>query len=311
MNSLILIGFFGVVAFVVSLTIRQIEPGVWYRFNIRSDVSALYAPILALLGAVTTLFSILYYYLSFGLVNPRSLLVARDVAFPAPEQPLPEALPAKPKVLSTPDLRISPIRSSRSLIIERSIVSRLREEIREQGRRSNINLIAGIITATLGVAILIWLSLESTKQLLSSSPLSAQIKSNQIVKLPESAYWAAFFSRSLVSVTCNIFAFFFLSTYRRNLSEVRYFQNELTNVQAKLLALSLTTDSNMKSVRAEILRKLSEVERNFVLRKGETTVDLGVKGLDQKELEGLSEILGRFAVAASDLKRPVQKQHDQ
>lgn len=111
-------------------------------------------------------------------------------------------------------------------------------------------------------------------------------------------------SRLLLSVTSSVFAFFFLSTYRRNLSEIRYFHNELTNVQARLLVLESLKAPLEAGVRSDILKAISETERNFVLAKGQTTVDLMQKSFDQEETSAYLKIIDKMADILAKFEPP-------
>lgn len=107
-------------------------------------------------------------------------------------------------------------------------------------------------------------------------------------------YTGAFLAKLALSVSSNVFAFFFLSTYRRNLSEIRYFHNELTNIQTRTLAVYVAAEKLLEKPLADALKTLSTTERNFVLKKGETTTDLSVKGMDKDELGALTAALTDF-----------------
>lgn len=107
-------------------------------------------------------------------------------------------------------------------------------------------------------------------------------------------YSGAFLAKLALSVSANVFAFFFLATYRRNLSEIRYFHNELTNIQTRTLAVYVAAEKMLDKPLADALKALSATERNFVLKKGETTADLTVKGMDKEEVGALTAALTEF-----------------
>jgi hypothetical protein len=105
-------------------------------------------------------------------------------------------------------------------------------------------------------------------------------------------YWGAFLARAALSAAAGGFAFFFLSTYRRSLGEIRYFENELTNVQLRLIALEMSDRPEFAQTRREILLNLARTERNFVLRAGETTAELALSDLDRAETAALAGLVG-------------------
>lgn len=137
---------------------------------------------------------------------------------------------------------------------------------------ANINLIFGTCAALIAFIILV-----------------ASIFIPTSSKLDDRVFGAIFASRIATSFTASVFAFFFLSTYRRNLSEIRYFHNEMTNIESKLLAFRMFNErqpSDQKQADAayiSILEGFSETERNFLLKKGETTTDISHRELDLRE----------------------------
>ena len=151
------------------------------------------------------------------------------------------------------------------------IVNRLRREISDLRLRSNINLVIGM-AITAGGLYLLW----STVSMLDSSVLLKQLASegaesdgkflkNLILPI---------LPRILLVIFVEIFAYFFLRLYKDGLSEIKYFQNELTNIESKLAAVEFSyITSNVNSLNIS-LEQLSRTERNFILEKNQTTVEL-------------------------------------
>jgi hypothetical protein len=69
-------------------------------------------------------------------------------------------------------------------------------------------------------------------------------------------------------------AFFFLNQYRSTLADTKYISNEITNIDLKLLSLIVVTksDAPQTSAISKILQELAKTERNFALKKGETSI---------------------------------------
>lgn len=89
-----------------------------------------------------------------------------------------------------------------------------------------------------------------------------------------------FVSRLSVVIVIEIFAYFFLNLYRGGLQEIKYFRNEMTNIMSRQIALQAAMPKLDTDTIARIVLNLAETERNFVLKKGESTV-----GLEQNRLE--------------------------
>ncbi|WP_426027221.1 hypothetical protein [Brevundimonas sp. TWP2-3-4b2] len=166
--------------------------------------------------------------------------------------------------------------------IARGLCNRLMSEVAAQGRKANTNLAVGAALAAMGAGFLVWLAVEASQKMgvISSETPNAML------------YWGAMASKIDLAVTANTFAFFFLATYRRNLTEIKYFQNELTNIESKLIASSISKSNKSVDVKSVISSFLA-VERNFILKRGESTADLTLKSLDAREIEVLAGLVGR------------------
>lgn len=170
------------------------------------------------------------------------------------------------------------------------MVTRLKNEIRDQGKRANLNLGLGIIAAIISAGVLLWLTV-----LASNNDTPAQ--HHFIMR-----YWGGFASKVLLSSTFSLFAIFFLSTYRRNLSEIRYFHNELTNLDARLYAVKQCEDAKSEATKMKILEGMGATERNFILKKGETTIDLLQKQMDHDDVLSMLQFAENLTELARDLK---------
>ncbi|QUM81699.1 hypothetical protein HWV01_16115 [Moritella sp. 5] len=149
----------------------------------------------------------------------------------------------------------------------KNTLKRIYSEIDSLSRRGNLNLSLGITTTIIGLTILGYFVVE-------------------IDSIPEDklAFIAHFIPRLSLVLLIEIFAYFFLKLYKSSLSEIKYFQNEMTNVEAKLVAIkcSIITEDT-KSTSAVIL-ELSRTERNAVLEKGQTTAEIEKSKIEQQNI---------------------------
>lgn len=134
---------------------------------------------------------------------------------------------------------------------------RLSAEIDALKRRGNTNLFLGILITGAGVTTLVLT--------LTSSPTGVASAWD---------FFSHYFPRLTLVVLIELFAYFFLRLYKSNLDDVKYFQNELTNIEAKHVALQAVFFAEDKSLLADVVRNLSNTDRNHLLKKGETTVEL-------------------------------------
>lgn len=148
---------------------------------------------------------------------------------------------------------------------------RLKKEIRDLRLRANVNLIFGILI-TFGGLYLLW---DTVAILDSSEELkNAATGNSEMDQIFYKSFVLEFIPRLTLIVFIEIFAYFFLKLYKSGLGEIKYFQNELTNIDAKILALHASSFLPASDGLSNILEKLSSTERNYILEKGQTTVDL-------------------------------------
>lgn len=136
-------------------------------------------------------------------------------------------------------------------------LKRLGREVQALGRRGNLNLALGTATTVAGLVLLGYFVLLTTVDL--TEPKTFAIR---------------FIPRLTLVVFIELFAYFFLRLYKSSLLEIKFFQNEMTNVELKAVALLAAahlpdTDALLKS-----LETLGLTERNRILEKGQTTVEL-------------------------------------
>jgi hypothetical protein len=62
--------------------------------------------------------------------------------------------------------------------------------------------------------------------------------------------------------------------HREACDDIRYFQNELTNVESRQLAFNAAMHGSCRGSWRHVVHALCDTERNFPLKKDETTVGL-------------------------------------
>jgi hypothetical protein len=140
--------------------------------------------------------------------------------------------------------------------------SRILDHISKLRNNSVTNLFIGIGIAIVGVAILF----SAIFQI--DSFVDASKKTFDI------AGYLTFALLPKLSVTLfvQIFSYFFLVMYRSNQTDIRYFQNEITNIDITAGAIILYLKNKTAANSKVILTHLSKVERNRVLRKNERSI---------------------------------------
>lgn len=145
---------------------------------------------------------------------------------------------------------------------------RLKKEIILINRRNDTNLIIGILASVAAI---------STLSLAIFYP-------DDTSTLHGIHFFLHIAMRISIAVFIEIFAYFFLKLYKNGLDEMRYYQNEITNIDMKWSALHVAYNSNENDFVEEPIKSLSSTERNFILKKGETTIGLEKEKLEKNEV---------------------------
>lgn len=97
--------------------------------------------------------------------------------------------------------------------------------------------------------------------------------------------------RLTLALFLQIFAYFFLRLYKSSLSEIKYYQNELTNIETKRLALNVALRKDGTDLLKEVVTNLLATERNHILTKDQTTVELEKARLEKDQTSKLLKVL--------------------
>lgn len=141
------------------------------------------------------------------------------------------------------------------------IRTRLTNEIESLSRRANLNLTIGISSSTLAIGFLFY------------SGWYLQIEYNE----KWFNFITFFIPKFSLLVFLGTFSFYFLNLYKSNLNVIQNYQNELNNVDFKIISiisLLLSSHKEKEIHLKELITNISNVEWNRVLKKDETTVEL-------------------------------------
>ncbi len=117
--------------------------------------------------------------------------------------------------------------------------------IDNQRRNSNIHLVLAIIISLVGVSILVAASLNGVDAYKFSA------------------------TQSGLAVVCLLFVVVFFSQYTTAQTRIKFFQNELTNLNARISAFQLSYLLEETEAVAEIIKDLTRTERNFRMGKND------------------------------------------
>jgi hypothetical protein len=150
--------------------------------------------------------------------------------------------------------------------ISKETIKRLNDKISLLRDRSALGLIVGSITSAVTLLIL-WLFISSTNKLLSPSS-DPQV----IYTIADNHFFLLIIlPRISAVVILELVALAFFNIAYTSFHQIKYFHNEITNIEMKSMAIEA---SQIEKVPIELLEELIKTERNYILRKGETTVDI-------------------------------------
>lgn len=153
------------------------------------------------------------------------------------------------------------------------VVARLENEINRLNRRGGINLSLGAFIAFLGI---IYLGFTVT------NPVDYEDNIKYLIyMIPKITF----------VFVIELFAYFFLRLYKSSFDEVKYFQNELTNIDSKVLGIKYLNNIKNEELMIEVVKNLMGTERNFILEKGQSTVLLDKYKISNDEIKNALEIV--------------------
>src|SRR5579863_468990 len=153
---------------------------------------------------------------------------------------------------------------------------RLINESSRIDRISRRNLYFGIVFSGFALTFLAW-------------PLVAQTIYPALHNEDISRWIAqSYLPRIAVGLLLQFVGFFFLRLYVANENDLKHNRNELTNIEAKMMALQLSKTADTAS-KKEVIKTLLKTERNFTLKRNERTISADVN--EYNDIKALLERL--------------------
>lgn len=151
---------------------------------------------------------------------------------------------------------------------------RINDELIRLRKSANINLVIGSLSTTIAIFSLTY------------EVFFSEINFKETVNL-----LSHYIPRISLVIFIEIFAFFFLKLYKTNLLEIKYFNNEKTNIDFKLITLKTALfQEDTKMIRL-CLSELIKTERNFILKKDESTVEIEKFKSDKNDNQILANLV--------------------
>jgi hypothetical protein len=149
---------------------------------------------------------------------------------------------------------------------------RLIQELAAVRHRSTTHLVIGVFAIAVAVGIL------APAVLFEAAP--SDIVQAGIHLMP----------RLILSLFVGAFSTFFLQLHKAAANEIRHYQNELTNIDMRLIALDRAGDAELGIV----IKTMAGTERNPVLKKGDTTAELEQSKIDSQNSQELLAAIQRL-----------------
>lgn len=159
---------------------------------------------------------------------------------------------------------------------------RLMLEIKYQKNTSYFNLAVSIVLSVFALGVM-WIYAFDTKIDVSESQTSPA----------DTLTWLDFAYVAIpkfgLALFIELVALSFYKTYKANLDNIKYYQNELTSIESRRIALYASliqgSDENIKSCVDTLLK----IDRNFKLVDGESTIELEKLKLDYNYLSKVAK----------------------
>jgi hypothetical protein len=164
---------------------------------------------------------------------------------------------------------------------------RLFSEVEALGRRGTANLVFGVLTTIAALGILSSLALNT----IGPEAYRLVVPNGQ---LDFGVLTLMFIPKLSLAFFVQAFSLFFLRLYKAGFAEIKYFQNELTNLEVKYLGVVSAVLTDDEEAVREASKSLLAVERNHILAKGQTTIELEKYKIESRSSSELLKLLPKI-----------------
>lgn len=150
-------------------------------------------------------------------------------------------------------------KNSSILVVFEEMQSRLKDECNRLNRHALINLFLCFFIAFILMAFIAYNSIFS--------PEFKDISTIQV-------FFIRYIPRVVSILSLLTMFLYFTRLYKANIIDVKYYHNELTNIELKMSAVQIILINGDKDSITQVVKDLNAVERNGVMNKEQTTVEL-------------------------------------
>ncbi|MFQ2320029.1 hypothetical protein [Aeromonas dhakensis] len=154
---------------------------------------------------------------------------------------------------------------ARLIKLSEHITTRLKHEIELLTKRGNLYISIGSVITIAGGIVLYLTVKDFVQSYVNLTNSNDSINKHDILSIT---------ARISIIIFIEIFAYYYLKLYKNIMDNVKFYQNEISNMDLKLLALHAVEINENHEALKNITDELAKTERNFVISKGQTTIDI-------------------------------------
>lgn len=170
--------------------------------------------------------------------------------------------------------------------------ARLDQAIGLLHRKANINMLVGILLSALGIFFLGITVVPGLFNRFFAIPQDL-LQGSENLSDP-TQFWIHYLPRVTLAVVLELFAYFFLSLYKANAAETRYYHNEITNISARHSALMSASNPRDPDLLKLVIADLLKTERNGILTKTQTTAEIARARAEAESSKDLVSVITKL-----------------
>tara|TARA_Y100000815_G_scaffold275793_1_gene317784 strand:- start:21771 stop:22910 length:1140 start_codon:yes stop_codon:yes gene_type:complete len=165
-------------------------------------------------------------------------------------------------------------------IVFENIKNRIQDECNRLNKQAIINLFLCFFIAFILMTLIGYTSITSTND-------------NKLISLE--LFAVRYIPRIIGVIGLLTMFLYFTKLYKTNIVDVKYYQNELTNIEILQVTWQTASITDSDDILKELLSKLSQIDRNSIISKDQTSIEIErIKIENEISKDYLSKILSIF-----------------
>ena len=168
-------------------------------------------------------------------------------------------------------------------------------------RQSAVFRMLATVLAFVGVGVALWTALNTVQFNIQIADSPATVVNIETKNIADVLYRYA--PVYLVVILCEVLALILFRVSTKLSEQTRYFSNEATNNDLKFASLKLAMHFGKPADIVSMAKTLQNTERNFILDKGQKTMELASNEMEAGHLE---ELISKFKPVTSTKRQPAK-----